>query len=432
LQKSFLLITADESLAGFLKESLEPSGFAFEWRKGPPARARELSLGARPIVLDLTLQNSLKSIVELRAYHPDARIIAVSNGDPGKAEESLKLGASFILPERGTPPPVLREIFRRAYSEMAVRDELESLRALSEQKIIARSPRMKRLMKHAGDAAGRREPAMLFGEPGAGRELVARHIHLKGAGAGMPFVKVVGEDGLANAVAAARGGTLFVKEIAVLGRESMDGLRALISRGFFPVDGTGIIADVRVMAGCLSHEDAFPLMDTPFVALEVPPLRERREDIVPLAECFIEEIARHLKKAGKHLTKKARESLAGRDFEKGNAAELKDLVQRAYFFGGGAGISEKDLFGSEHSGRCSVKSFLDEKLRGYMRKMSSIENSNLYDTVISEVEKSLIELALSEMKGNKVRAARALGMNRNTFRAKMKQLRIKEFKAGNP
>jgi DNA-binding protein Fis len=73
---------------------------------------------------------------------------------------------------------------------------------------------------------------------------------------------------------------------------------------------------------------------------------------------------------------------------------------------------------------CSIKEFLEEKLDRYIKEMTKLENSNLYKTVLSEVERSLIQIVLRETEGNQLRAAKTLGINRNTLRSKIKEYKI--------
>jgi len=74
---------------------------------------------------------------------------------------------------------------------------------------------------------------------------------------------------------------------------------------------------------------------------------------------------------------------------------------------------------------CSIKEFLEEKLNRYIKEMTHLENSNLYNAVISEVERSLISIVLKETVGNQLKAAKTLGINRNTLRAKIKEYKIR-------
>ena len=83
-------------------------------------------------------------------------------------------------------------------------------------------------------------------------------------------------------------------------------------------------------------------------------------------------------------------------------------------------IEKRDLF-PEKSGPCSVKEFLEERLKRYLREMTNLERANLYDSVISEVEKAIISIVLDETGGNQLKAAKTLGINRNTLRAKVKK-----------
>jgi DNA-binding NtrC family response regulator len=429
LERTFLLITADESFAGFMKEGLEPWGYLPDWRRNGKAQAglKDPSTATRPVIIDLAAPNALESLSELKAYHPEAAVIAVANGDINVTAQSLKFSLSSLITDRASET-ALREALGRAFTDITRREELERLKSSTEQKIIAKSPAMKKAMKNATGIARTKEPVVLFGEPGSGRELLARHIHSTSAPPGAPFKKVIYEHELPAAVKAARGGTLFIKDIFALSKESLEALKTLIREGVFRSEGgEEFRANLRVMAGSVSSELS---LDIPFKEIAVPPLRERTEDVIPLAECFLEELSLYLKKRKKFFTRKSKEILSGMEFREGNAAELKDLVHKAYFLSKGAGIGEKELLGSEYLGKNSFRTFIDQRLKGYIKKISELEHSNLYETVISEVERALLELALRETKGNKLRAARALGMNRNTFKAKIKQLGIKDKFSG--
>lgn len=433
-ERTVLLISKDTAYAEFLKKNLGPSGYAFELREALPANLRRPGYETHPLMIDLGMPRSVEILSSFRAYHPEASIIAVSNGNFRKMEEALRAGATYAVFERnGGDPGTLKETLRHIYEGFSARQELETLRALTEPKIVAKSAAMRTAMKLADDAAtlpfpNADKPVVLFGPPGSGRELVARHVHSKSHRSGMPFVSMTGGDGLADSIMAARGGTLFIKikDLKALGEEAADAVKHLIAQKelFYSADGSAPArVDVRVMLGCFCPEDAQLLQGMDYMGIEVPPIEQRKEDIVPLANHFLEELSAFLKTGKKYFTKSARETLAEREYPEG-VGGLKKLVHRAFFLGTANAIGDKDLLGSEFLGKCSFKEFLDERLRLYLRKMAQLERSNLYDTVISEVEKALIELALGEMGGNKLRAAKALGMNRNTFRAKLKNLKI--------
>jgi DNA-binding protein Fis len=79
----------------------------------------------------------------------------------------------------------------------------------------------------------------------------------------------------------------------------------------------------------------------------------------------------------------------------------------------------------EAANSCSLNEFLEEKLKRYLKELTKLERSNLYDAVLSEVEKSLITIVLKGTEGNQLRAAKTLGINRNTLRAKIKEYKIR-------
>ncbi len=104
--------------------------------------------------------------------------------------------------------------------------------------------------------------------------------------------------------------------------------------------------------------------------------------------------------------------------------QLESTIKRAAILSNGKAISKKDLL-LEDVGSCSISEFLEEKLKHYLKEMTKLENCKLYDTVLSEVERSLITIVLKETEGNQLRAARTLGINRNTLRAKIKEYKIR-------
>lgn len=87
-------------------------------------------------------------------------------------------------------------------------------------------------------------------------------------------------------------------------------------------------------------------------------------------------------------------------------------------------MDRKELL-TEAAKSYSINEFLEEKLRRYLKELTKLDRSNLYDAVLSEVEKSLITIVLKETGGNQLRTAKTLGINRNTLRAKIKEYKIR-------
>jgi len=124
----------------------------------------------------------------------------------------------------------------------------------------------------------------------------------------------------------------------------------------------------------------------------------------------------------KDLSKEAKELMLRYDWP-GNVRELENAIKRPAYFQVVKLIEKRDLFLEDFSS-CSIKDFLTEKLKRYLKEMTNLERTNLYDTVISEVEKAIITIVLEETGGNQMKAAKTLGINRNTMRAKIKKYGI--------
>ncbi len=150
----------------------------------------------------------------------------------------------------------------------------------------------------------------------------------------------------------------------------------------------------------------------------IPPLRERKQDIIPLAQLFLQEIFDFLKIPPKELSKDAKDFIAEHTWN-GNAYELKQCLTKACILSKHKKITAKDLFGA-YDDKLSIKSFLEQKIGGLLKDFGHIKNSNLYDTVIQEVEKALFAIALNETGGNQLKASKILGINRNTLNKKLR------------
>jgi DNA-binding NtrC family response regulator len=187
-------------------------------------------------------------------------------------------------------------------------------------------------------------------------------------------------------------------------------------------------ADVRVICSLNGTALAPGLLATFPSVLKLPPLRERPEDVLPLAEQFLSEAAGVFNTGPKGLSKEAVKALQKHQWP-GNVGELKTAMARACLVSRGPVVEARHLALEEGSPYYSVREFLEEKLKRYLKDVARLGNAGLYDTVLSEVEKSLIELVLEETGGNQLRAAAALGINRTTLRTKARAYRIKQKKA---
>lgn len=160
------------------------------------------------------------------------------------------------------------------------------------------------------------------------------------------------------------------------------------------------------------------------VQSEPVPSQKSSEDILSLARYYIKVAEEQINTGYKELSKEAEEYLLTHDWN-GREKELESVVKKACI------LSERDVLKVEDFDlkqrqitSMGIGRFVEEKLKGFMRNIKNLEKFNLYDTVIPEVEKTLIMMVMRETKGNQVKAARLLGINRNTLREKIKKLKI--------
>ena len=153
------------------------------------------------------------------------------------------------------------------------------------------------------------------------------------------------------------------------------------------------------------------------------PLRERKEEILPLVRQYVKLAEEQLGTASKELSKEAEGYILSYDWP-GDEKELENAVKKACILCEGHFLEIED-FDLKYRQPKSVGKFVESRLKGFMQKIKRFEEFNLYDMVIPEVEKALILMVMKETKWNQVRAARLLGINRNTLRSKIRKLEIK-------
>jgi two-component system nitrogen regulation response regulator GlnG len=323
--------------------------------------------------------------------------------------------------------------------------------------MIGRSPKMLKVFKDIGKVASKDITVLVTGESGTGKELVAKAIHFNSRRSGGPFVALnsasIPKDLLESElfgykkgaftgavgnkigkIEAANGGTLFLDEIADMEQDLQAKLlRFLQDKEFTPLGSTDSIrADVRIIGATnrdlaeaaargAFREDLYYRFNV--VQIKVPPLRDRKEDIPLLIRSFLRDAAEKFETGEKELSKDARAVLLKYHWP-GNVRELENVIKRACVLSAGAMIEKRDLL-LEEDNSYSIKEFLEEKLKRYLKDMAQVTNFNLYDAILSEVEKALISIVLRETNGNQLKTARLLGINRNTLRAKIREYNIK-------
>lgn len=462
MEKEILIIDDDESITWVVKKALEPSGYKVMSRPRLLSGLRAVK-GGQLILLDIVLPDGsgLEALKDIRASYPDSIVIMITaHGRMESTIEAMKEGAYDYI-EKPFDVEELKIIVEKAFRDMDMRDELNKLRSSTieteEPQIVGRSQKILKTFKEIGRVAPRDITVLITGESGTGKELVAKAIHYNSKRRAGPFVAInsasIPKDLLEaelfgwekgaftgakekriGKIESANRGTLFLDEISEMDMNLQAKLlRFMQDRRFSPLGSNRVVeGDVRIVGATnrdikdavskgAFREDLYYRFNV--VQIKLPTLRDRKEDIMPLARHFLKDAEKKFETGKKDLSKEAKDTLIKYDWP-GNVRELENVIKRASVLSNGAIIEKRDLL-LEDAGQPSIKDFLEDKLKRYLKDMTQLENSNLYETVISEVEKALIKIMLAETGGNQLKAARTLGINRNTLRTKMKEYRIR-------
>jgi two-component system nitrogen regulation response regulator GlnG len=429
------------------------------------------------VITDVVMpdENGLDLIPRIKQLRPELRILVMSAQNTLlTAVKATERGAFEYLPK----PFDLRELVsavERALSQP--KDGLGSGLGLPNDDderlpLIGRSPAMQEIYRVLARLMGTDLTVMIYGESGTGKELVARALHDYGKRRSGPFVAVnmaaiprelieselfgheKGAFTGAQARAAGRfeqaaGGTLFLDEIGDMPLEAQTRLLRVLQEGEYTTVGgrTPIRADVRIVSATHRdlrqmvragdfREDLFYRLNV--VPIRLPPLRERTEDIPELVRHFFR-MAGTEGLPAKTLTADAMAYLRNHTWP-GNVRELENLIRRlgalysqevidVGVIRGELAESPGEIASGQRTPTALQGESLGESVERHLREYfaahkSELPAAGLYDRVLREVERPLIELTLSATRGNQLKAAKLLGLNRNTLRKKIKDLDI--------
>lgn len=348
-----------------------------------------------------------------------------------------------------------------------LRSELKETLKL-DRTIIGQSRPMQEVYKVLGKVAPSDVTVLVTGESGTGKELVARAIHANSHRLGKPFLalncaaiprellesELFGHEKGAFTGASerkigkfeqAQGGTLFLDEIGDMPLDLQTKLlRVLQEKEITRTGGTASIAvDVRIVAATNQNlkeqvrrkefrEDLYYRLNV--VPINLPPLRERREDIPLLARHFVQRAHQELGVPARGFTEEAMDLLKGYDWP-GNVREVENTIQRAALLSPDQLLVPGDFpellaGGDREESEGSLEALIANKLRSSLSLMDVNELDNLYEMVLHQMERPLINIVMEKTRSNQVRAAEILGINRNTLRKKIQTLGIAVRKDG--
>ena len=475
---SILVADDDAAIRTVLNQALSRAGYEVRSTGNAATLWRWVTQGDGDLIItDVVMpdENAFDLIPRIRKTRPDLPIIVMSAQNTFMtAIRASERGAYEYLPK----PFDLKEligIVGRALSEpkersaAAKNDDFDASIPL-----VGRSVAMQDIYRVLARLMQTDLTVMISGESGTGKELVARALHDYGKRRAGPFVAInmaaIPRDLIeselfghekgaftgANTRSAGRfeqaeGGTLFLDEIGDMPMEAQTRLLRVLQQGEYTTVGgrTPIKTDVRIVAASnkdlriliqqgLFREDLFFRLNV--VPLRLPPLRERIEDLPDLIRHFFA-LAEKDGLPPKKLDTQALERLKQHRWP-GNVRELENLARRlaalypqdvitssvidgelappAVTSGGGGSHSVENLGGA-------VESYLSSHFSGFP---NNLPPPGLYHRILKEIEVPLLTAALAATRGNQIRAADLLGLNRNTLRKKIRDLDIQVYRSG--
>jgi two-component system nitrogen regulation response regulator GlnG len=411
--------------------------------------------------------SGLELLSRFQEEHPHLLVVIMTAESSMKnAVEAMKRGAYDYI----TKPfdlDALDAIILKARQAAQITEEVLRLKEEIKEhyhldrNIIGNSQPMQEVYKVLGKVAPSDVTVLITGESGTGKELVGRAIHFNSPRLGKPFLalncaaiprellesELFGFEKGAFTGAIERkigkfeqaaGGTLFLDEIGDMPLELQAKLlRVLQEKEITRTGGAGTIpVDVRIVAATNQdlkekvrnrefREDLYYRLNV--VPISLPALRERREDIPQLVEFFIRRAHQDLKVAARGCTEEAMNLLKRFEWP-GNVRELENTIQRAALLSPDQLLTPADFPGLTAEGirenEGSLEAIIAGKLQSSLAQMDVQELDNLYDMVLHQMERPLINIVLDKTRGNQVRAAEILGINRNTLRKKIQTLGI--------
>ncbi len=426
------------------------------------------------VITDVVMpdENGLDLLPRIKKIRPDLRVIVMSAQNTlMTAVKANERGAFEYLPKPFDLNELI-QVVKRALRERASPRRSEERTSDSDDEdnlpLIGRSQAMQEIYRVLARLVGTDLSVLITGESGTGKELVARALHDYGKRRNGPFIAInmaaiprelieselFGHEKGAFSGAANRntgrfeqadGGTLFLDEIGDMPLEAQTRLLRVLQDGTFTTVGgrSAIRTNVRIVAAThrdlrqivsqgLFREDLYYRLNV--VPLRLPPLRQRTEDIPDLVRHFFSQ-GEEQGLSAKSLDADAMARMKAHTWP-GNVRELENLVRRlaALYSEERIGVDAieaelADTVPAEVLGAAPESENLAESVERHLQAYfdahgDSLPAPGMHDRVVREVERPLITLCLAATRGNQIKAAELLGLNRNTLRKKIRELDI--------
>jgi len=393
--------------------------------------------------------NGVEVLEQVKKLNPEISfVIVTAYGTVENAVQAMRFGA-FDYISKPVDLDELDLMIERIIEHKNLKSENQLLKTQLQEKykitsIVSQSQKMEEVINVAARVADSKANVLITGENGTGKEVLAKAIHYISPRKNAAFVAVnvpaltetlleselfghekgafTGADKMKKGrFEIAHGGTIFLDEVGDIPQSiQVKLLRVLQEHQFERVGGTEKIeVDVRIIAATNKNleekikdqsfrEDLYYRLNV--VSVKIPPLRERKEDILPMIEGFIEKYCEENNKEKLEISKEAADVLMKYNYP-GNVRELENIIERAVVLTRGKVITLNDL-------PMHIKGFKEEKTLATLGKGTLTEQ-------VEEIEKQLIFDALQESGGNQTKAGKLLGLTERNLRYKLKKYNIK-------
>jgi two-component system, NtrC family, response regulator AtoC len=449
--KKILIADDEKNMRWILEKNLKDEGFGvIEAADGE--EAFELFLDQEPdmVILDYRMPgiDGMEVLKRIKTINEKVPVIMVTaHGSTDAAVEAMKLGAIDYI-SKPFEMEELKMAIKKALNIEELNKTIDYLKTqvveAYDKRIIGNSKKMQDIYDIIGRVADTPATVLITGESGTGKELIANAIHNKSSRRDKPYIKVncgaIPEALLESELFGyekgaftgaqnrkvgrfdrAQGGTLFLDEIGELSFPlQVKILRVLQEREFERVGGTEVVkADIRIVAATnrdlekMVHEGTFRedlLYRLKIIPIQIPALRERKEDICLLVDFFIHKYSTEMNKGPVVIENDAIKILTHYDFP-GNIRELENIIERLVILSVDGKITASILPKEVVKGAYSKKDIFILPPEGIS---------------LEEVEESLVRQALDMAKGNQTQAAKLLGISRHALIYRMEKLKLQE------